>query len=164
MLSIARQGRRHAGAGLLLVWGAWLVAAFAAIGPRPPATGAAPDAAALAGLRAHFPDASQGQPLAVRLTAACTCTGDELGWQLLAGAVAGHRGLSAQIHSDDPALAGYEVLILGGDGGLRYAGPLRPEPTLCGGGAGSGRLARWLPALLASSHPLRLEAMPACAC
>lgn len=155
---------RHAGLALLALWSGWMVAAFAAIAPPSEATAAVPQRV-LDGLRAQLPATALGRPLALRLSgAACSCPGDDAGWQRLAQAIADRHGSAHTLDAAAPGLAGHEVLILGADGDLRYAGALRPDPALCGAGRADTRLARWLPALLASSRSVQLPAAASCAC
>ena len=155
--------RRRAGVVLLALWSGWMVAAFAAIAPRPDTAAALPPGA-LHELRAKLPAAALGRPVALRLPSACSCPGDEAGWDLLAQAVAARHGSAHTLDAAAPELAGHEVLILGADGDLRYAGALRPDPALCGAGSADARLARWLPALLASGRSVQLPAAASCAC
>ena len=154
--------RRLAGRALLALWAGWMLAVFTTMSPPMRAGAPVPDEA-LAALHAALPPELEATgPLAVRLPGPCTCRGDEVGWSRLADTMTAHHGTSLTLDSPPPALANAAVVILGADGQLRYAGPLQPDPTLCGVDRGPGRLARWLPSLLAASTPLLLPA-PGCA-
>ena len=142
------------GTTLLAFWLGWVCMAMAGLQPdwqgEPAAAGRA-----LASALAQLPgDAGQG-PLAIRLHA--DGAGDDA-WQALAAGIDGQAGRALVLDLGTEA-AGFEVLVLAA--GLRpvYAGPLVPDPALCGGHrAPATRLSQWLPQLLArTGSPLLIS-------
>lgn len=155
--------RSTVGSCLLALWCGWMLAAFAAIAPAPPVIAELPEAAQ-AQLHARLPDAAIGRPVAIRLAGSCTCPGDDASWDTLVHAMDGIDGTALRLAQPLPALPGQGVAVLGADGRVRYAGPLQPDPALCGAGPASTRLARWLPALLADGQTPYVVQAAACAC
>ena len=155
-----RHWRKLAGICLLASWAGWMVATPAAMRPAVPTVASLPTKATLTTLHDQLPPGTDtSAPLAIRLPGACACPGDDARWNQLSQAMAQQHGTSVALDVPVAQLAGHDVVILDAEGELRYAGPLQPDPSLCGG---AGSLARWLPALLADSSPLAL-ARP-CSC
>jgi hypothetical protein len=160
------QTRLLAGGLLLAFWLGWAAIALAHLQPAPAYTGDPQDAErALAGLRDRLPEASGQAPLVIRLAAGCACDPDgdrEPAWQALAAGTRTTGGQAITVAAGADAGA-YEVLILAAGHRLVYAGPLVPDPALCGGGAAATRLRQWLPQLLAHAGT-PLVATAACSC
>jgi len=152
------------GGALLAFWLGWAAVALAYLQPSPLRPGDADDIAPLlADVLARLPAASGNGPLAVRLQPACACDDRaEPAWQALTLELRTHGGSSLTLQ--DVADTGtHEVLILAAGYRPVYAGPLVPDPALCGGGTAETRLRQWLPQLLARpATPLIANA--ACSC
>ena len=101
----------------------------------------------LAQLQSRLPADAAGEPLAIRLDSACPChTDTDPAWQSVASGMRASGGRSLRMEvSHNP---GFEVLILNAGQRLVYAGPLQPDPAICGAGPPALRLQRWLPQLL----------------
>lgn len=159
------QTRLLAGGLLLAFWLGWAAIALAHLQPAPVYTGDPRDVErTLAGLRDRLPEASGQAPLVIRLAPGCACDpGDdnEPAWQALAAGMRTTGGHAITVAAGADAGA-YEVLILAAGHRLVYAGPLVPDPALCGG-APATRLRQWLPQLLARPET-PLVATAACSC
>jgi len=154
--------RLRASVGVLVLWCTWLLVAAVVALRQGPARPARPDPA-LERWLAELATAHGGTALAVRLGGDPDCACTNGAWDGLVAAVRQRRGQALVLAPPAGLAPGVEVAILGGDGRLRYAGALAPDPALCGPRAGE-RLAAWLPALLVAERPLHLPASTPCAC
>lgn len=117
----------------------------------------------LARLLDRLPAGSGQAPLAIRLAPGCACSpgGDgDPAWRTLA---AGMQAADGQAIVTEVEGGMHEVLILATGHRLVYAGPLVPNPALCGNGPPATRLRQWLPQLLARTGTALVGASCACA-
>ncbi len=161
------KARLYVGGLLLAFWLGWAAMALAHLQPSPWHAADAHDAErSLAGLLDRLPQGSAQAPLAIRLApAGCACSpgnDDDPAWQALAAATRTAGGQAITVAAGTEAGA-YEVMILAAGHRLVYAGPLVPDPALCGNGPPTTRLRQWLPQLLTRTGT-PLVATAACAC
>ena len=132
---------------LLACWLGWIGGTFARLAQPREGRPEAADAV-LQQLRQGPLSAPRTAPLAVRLEApGCACAGDDdPRWQRIAAAMRARGGDAIRVQAALANPAGFALLLLGPEGQLRYAGPLRPPGAVCG--REDGDLSAWLPALL----------------
>lgn len=157
---VSHSTRILVGGLLLAFWLGWVAVALAHL--QPSWRGGDPRQAerTLETVLTRLPaDAGDG-PLAIRLRTGCTCgDGGDRAWQTLAAGLQDDGGRAIAL---DHAGA-FEVLILAAGRRPVYAGPLVPDPALCGGGDAGTRLRRWLPQLLEHTGTPLVSAS-ACSC
>lgn len=150
---LASRRRLLAGAALLAFWLGWVAVALT----RPQSGWQADPVASadmLDAVLARLPADHGPGPLAVRLGGRSQ---DDAAWQALAAGIGEHGGQALALDAGVRA-AGFEVLILAPGHHPVYAGPLVPDPALCGQRAPEARLRQWLPQLLVRTGvPLLLD-------
>lgn len=157
---VSHSARILAGGLLLAFWLGWVAVALAHLQPSWRSGDPRQAERALEAILARLPADAGSGPLAIRLQTGCACDdGSDRAWQALAAGL--HDGGGRAIALDHAGA--FEVLILAADRRPVYAGPLVPDPALCGGGDAGSRLRRWLPQLLEHAGT-PLVSTTACSC
>ncbi|WP_282276575.1 hypothetical protein [Stenotrophomonas sp. PS02297] len=157
------KARLLTGGLLLAFWLGWAAMALAHLQPPSWRAGDLADAErSLAHLLGRLPAGSEQAPLAIRLAPGCACSPEGDGdpaWRTLATAMQAADGQAIATEVEDGT---HEVMILATGHRLVYAGPLVPDPALCGNGPPATRLRQWLPQLLARTGTALVGASCAC--